>query len=287
MPTRSLTCPKIQHLLKLQRILYNLPFTALGALLPFLGHTAPPKPHISWQTWLWIAIAIFSARNSGMAFNELLDLPFDKKNPRTKNRALPSGLLTTKTTQSLAWGSLAVFLIACWKISPPCFLLAIPTAALIYLYAYTKRFTPACHLVLGIIQMLGPLMAFIAITGTLTAPPIALAVGVLCLLTGTDILYALQDLQFDRQQGLFSIPAALGEKRAIIIAKILHTLAIIAFLAVAPALPSPHIYIIGLAITAPILLFSDSHPTTPRSNTHVALMLTLSTLGSLVWHASS
>ncbi len=227
------------------------------------------------------------ARNSGMAFNEFLDLSFDKKNPRTKNRTLPLGLLSPKTAKLIAWLSLAIFLIACWQISPLCFLLGLPAAALIYLYSYTKRFTASCHLILGLIHMLAPLMAFIAITGTLAWPAVALSLGVLCLLTGTDILYALQDLEFDRQEGLFSLPATLGKKRAILAGKTLHALAILAFLSLAPAIPSSPIYMAGVLLTAPILFLSSTKVKTPRCNTLVALSLTLSTLGALLWHASS
>ena len=199
------------------------------------------------------------ARSAAMGFNRLVDRALDAENPRTATRALPAGLLTPRFVALFVAASVALLLVAAWQLNPLCLALA-PLALLILLgYSYTKRFTALAHLALGLALAGAPLGAWIAVAGEVAATPLVLAAAVLLWVAGFDVLYALQDLDFDRRRGLYSIPARFGVVGALWISGLFH-LATLALLALLPLLYPPGLgvaYWLGFAGCA--LLLATQH----------------------------
>jgi 4-hydroxybenzoate polyprenyltransferase len=195
------------------------------------------------------------ARSGAMAMNRIADRRLDAQNPRTRERALPQGKVTLPQAAVFVLGSFGVFALAAWMLNPLCFALA-PVAILIVCgYSYTKRFTAGAHLVLGLSLALAPIGAWIAVRGEVGAPALVLGLGVLFWVAGFDILYAFQDIEFDRQVGLFSIPAWLGTGKGLIIAGIFHALTVCCLALLIPLLRLGSIYGTGLLCAAILLLY--------------------------------
>lgn len=164
------------------------------------------------------------ARNAAMAFNRYLDKSFDAKNPRTAIREIPSGILKANNVLLFTIINCVLFIACTFFINKLCFYLS-PVALLVVLgYSYTKRFTPLCHLILGLGLSLAPIGAYLAVTGQFSLVPIIFSFIVLFWVSGFDIIYALQDEEFDKENKLYSIPAALGKKNALTISRILHVM---------------------------------------------------------------
>lgn len=164
------------------------------------------------------------ARTAAMAFNRYADREIDRQNERTASREIPAGTIKANTALLLVIISSALFIITCWYINPLCFYLS-PVALLVTLgYSYTKRFTSLSHLILGVGLSLAPVGAYIAVTGKFHLLPIPLSIAVFSWVAGFDIIYALQDVDFDKKQKLFSIPAGIGIKRALNVSSLLHVL---------------------------------------------------------------
>lgn len=219
------------EMIKVEHTLFALPFAFLGMILAARGLP-------SGETVLWIVVAMVGARSAAMAFNRLADRRFDADNPRTAGRALPAGELTPGAVALFVLASAALLVLAAWQLNPLALALSPVALAVILGYSYTKRFTWAAHLVLGLALAGAPLGAWIAVRGDITAAPLALGVAVLLWVAGFDVLYALQDLDFDRGAGLYSIPARFGVRAALWISGLLHagTLVVLAWL---PALYAP------------------------------------------------
>jgi 4-hydroxybenzoate polyprenyltransferase len=162
------------------------------------------------------------ARSAAMAFNRYLDRRIDAKNPRTAVREIPSGIITPKNALVFTIVSCALFLVACAFINKLCFYLSPVALAVVLGYSYTKRFTPLCHLILGLGLSLAPIGAYLAVTGNFSLLPCLFSLAVLCWVSGFDIIYALQDEEFDRSQQLYSIPAWLGKTKALRVSELLH-----------------------------------------------------------------
>jgi 4-hydroxybenzoate polyprenyltransferase len=209
----------VLEMIKFEHTLFALPFALLGMVLAARGLP-------SWRTLAWIVVAMVGARSAAMAFNRLVDRHIDARNPRTAGRALPAGQLTPAFVAGFVAASVALFLVAAWQLNPLALRLAPVALGVLLLYSYTKRFTAWCHLVLGLALAGAPLGAWIAVRGDVTATPVLLWVA------GFDILYALQDLDFDRASGLHSIPARLGVRGSLAVSALLHlgTLALLAAL---------------------------------------------------------
>ncbi len=172
---------------------------------------------------LTILCMIF-ARSAAMAFNRWLDATYDAKNPRTAVREIPSGVIKPKNALAFTIGNCILFIVCTFFINKACFYLS-PIALLVVLgYSYTKRFTALCHIVLGIGLSLAPIGAYIAVTGAFALLPILFSVTVLCWVSGFDIIYALQDEAFDKENKLHSIPSAVGKTKALRISELLHLL---------------------------------------------------------------
>jgi 4-hydroxybenzoate polyprenyltransferase len=224
-PFRTLST--VLEMIKIEHTLFALPFAFLGMLLAAGGWP-------SWRTVGWIVVAMVGARSAAMAFNRLVDRRIDAANPRTAGRALPAGLVTPGAVAAFILASAALLALAAWELNPLAFALTPVALAILFLYSYTKRFTWAAHLVLGLSLAGAPLGAWIAVRGDIQATPLLLAGVVLTWTAGFDILYALQDVDFDRRTGLFSIPARFGVVGALWISGALHVLTL-TFLALLPA----------------------------------------------------
>lgn len=214
------------EMIKFEHTLFALPFAFLGMLLAAEGWP-------SWRTVLWIVVAMVGARSAAMGWNRLVDRRIDAANPRTAGRALPAGLVSPAAVSLFIAASVALLVLAAWRLNPLALALSPVAIGILFLYSYTKRFTWASHLVLGLALAGAPLGAWIAVRGDVRAAPLILAGAVLLWVAGFDVLYALQDLEFDRRSGLFSIPARFGEVGALWISAGLHAL-MLALLALLP-----------------------------------------------------
>ncbi len=210
------------EMIKFSHTVFALPFALTGALLAANG-----MPGI-WQL-LWIVLAMVGARTAAMGLNRLIDAEIDAQNPRTANRAIPAGMIGKGATLVFIVASLALLLVAAARLNPLCLKLAPLAVFFLVLYSYCKRFTALAHVVLGICLAAAPMGAWIAIRGTVEAPALILGGIVLFWVAGFDILYALQDLEFDRSAGLHSIPVALGVNGSLRAARLFH-LAMLALL---------------------------------------------------------
>jgi 4-hydroxybenzoate polyprenyltransferase len=221
----------VLEMIKFQHTLFALPFAFLGALLGARGWPG-------WHAVLWIVAAMVGARSAAMGFNRLVDRRFDAANPRTAGRALPSGAVSPRAVALFVVASAALLGVAAWQLNPLALALS-PVALLVILgYSYTKRFTWLSHLVLGTALAGAPLGAWIAVRGDVTATPLLLAATVVLWVAGFDVLYALQDVDFDRSTGLFSFPARFGAGPALAFSALLH-LVMLALLALLPRVYPP------------------------------------------------
>ena len=198
---------------------FALPFALLSAVLAARG--MPPLP-----TLFWILVAMVGARSAAMAFNRIADRAIDAVNPRTEARDIPAGRVSVGSASAFCALSAAVFVFAAWRLNPLCLALS-PVALLVVLgYSYTKRVTVLSHLVLGLGLAIAPVGAWIAVTGRFATTPVVLGFSVLFWVAGFDVIYSLQDEAFDRAQGLFSLPALLGARRALDLSTVFHAVSL-------------------------------------------------------------
>jgi 4-hydroxybenzoate polyprenyltransferase len=239
------------EMIKFSHTVFAFPFALMGVVLASLESGAAPTPgQIGW-----ICVAMVGARSGAMGLNRIIDARIDAENPRTAVRHIPAGKVSLAEAWAFVLVSFAVLLLAAWMLNPLCFYLAPVAIFFLVLYSFCKRFTSLAHLVLGICLAAAPIGAWIALRGDVGWPVVALGLAVLFWVAGFDIFYALQDLEFDRQKGLHSIPARLGSVRAILVAKIFHGL-MIALLAVIPlGVPLGWIYYLGLAVVSGLIAY--------------------------------
>jgi 4-hydroxybenzoate polyprenyltransferase len=217
----SATIRNYLSLVKFSHTIFAMPFAMIGFFLAvsWAGHS------FDWTKLLLVVLCMVFARSAAMAFNRWLDAEFDKRNPRTAQREIPAGIISASNALYFVIGNALLFMVTTWFINPICFFLS-PVALLVVLgYSYTKRFTALCHLVLGVGLSLAPIGAFLAVTGYFSVLPVLLSVLVLCWVSGFDIIYALQDEEFDRSQQLHSIPAWLGKAGGLRFSEGLHIVA--------------------------------------------------------------
>jgi 4-hydroxybenzoate polyprenyltransferase len=212
---------KYLSLVKFSHTIFAMPFALTG----FFIATIKTDASFSWQLFLLVVLCMVFARSAAMAFNRYLDADIDRKNPRTIQREIPRGVITEKNALIFVIVNCLLFMAATWFINFLCFLLS-PVALLVVLgYSYTKRFTALCHLVLGLGLSLAPVGAYLAVTGHFAVLPVLLSVLVLCWVAGFDIIYSLQDEEFDRSLALNSIPTWLGKAGALHFSEGLHLVA--------------------------------------------------------------
>jgi len=198
------------------------------------------------------------ARSAAMAFNRWLDKNFDAKNPRTAIREIPAGIIKANNALLFVIFNCIAFIICCWFINPLCFYLSFVALFVVLFYSYTKRFTALCHLVLGLGLSLAPIGAYLAVTGVFSLLPILFSFTVLFWVSGFDIIYALQDEQFDREHALHSIPAALGKKKALQVSELLHLFSAAGVVAAGIYGSFGILYWIGVALFAGMLIYQHS-----------------------------
>ena len=209
---------KYLSLVTFSHTIFAMPFAFIGF---FLAVTTTDHK-FEWQKLVMMVLCMVLARNSAMAFNRYLDRNIDAKNPRTKLRDIPAGRISPAAALTFTLANCALFILVTWFINPLCFYLS-PVALIVVLgYSATKRFTALCHMVLGLGLSLAPIGAYLVVTGTFAPTPLFFSLSVLCWVSGFDIIYALQDEDFDRNENLHSIPAWLGKVNALRLSTVLH-----------------------------------------------------------------
>jgi len=233
-------------MIKFEHTIFALPFAFIGALLA--GNGLPTGRQVAW-----IVAAMVGARSAAMTFNRIVDLRYDRLNPRTGTRALPSGTLSMPFALVFTVLTSGLFIFAASQLNPICFYLSFPTLAILLFYSYTKRFTALSHLFLGLSIGLAPLAAWLAVRGDFGWPPVLLSAAVMFWVAGFDVIYALQDIEFDRKNRLFSIPARLGPGRALAVSTAFHIATIVLLFATALWTQLGMIAYAGIAVVAAIL----------------------------------
>ncbi|MCB9879679.1 MAG: UbiA family prenyltransferase [Planctomycetes bacterium] len=238
-------------LVKLSHSVFALPFALLSLLVATDG--AP-----SLRLLGLVVAAVVAARTGAMAFNRYADRQLDAENPRTKGREIPSGAVSPGAALGLALGAGAAFLAVCRLLGPLCLWLGVPTLLWLYGYSYAKRFSSLCHLWLGVALGISPLAAWVAADGEFGPrlwAPLLLGVGVATWVAGFDVLYACQDDAFDRQRGLRSLPVRLGRRGAMMVARLLHVLALGCFAAFAWLAGLGGFYLGGVTLAGALLVW--------------------------------
>jgi len=207
--------------------IFAMPFAFIGFFLAL----STTEYTFSWIKLGLMILCMVFARNSAMAFNRWLDRKFDAKNPRTAVRDIPAGRISANNALLFTLSNCVLFVFTTYFINTLCFFLSPVALAVVLGYSFTKRFTPLCHLILGIGLGLAPLGAYLSITGEFALLPIFFSLAVICWVSGFDIIYALQDDEFDKSANLYSIPSVLGRKKALQVSSLLHVLCVI-FIAV-------------------------------------------------------
>jgi 4-hydroxybenzoate polyprenyltransferase len=233
-------------MIKFEHTVFALPFAFIGALLARRG-----LPTL-WQIG-WIIAAMVGARSAAMTFNRIVDLRYDALNPRTSGRALLRGSLSLHFAAFFTIVMSALFLVSAWQLNSLCFYLAFPTLAILFLYSYTKRFTTLSHVVLGFSIGCAPLAAWLAIRGQFAWAPVLLSAAVMFWVAGFDLIYALQDIEFDRKTRLFSVPARFGIASTLWMSTVFHAATVVLLIATATASGLGWIAYFGIGTVAVIL----------------------------------
>lgn len=236
------------EMIKFSHTIFALPFAFSAA---FLAANGLP----STRQLLFIALAMVGARTAAMSLNRLIDVKIDAKNPRTATRALPAGALSPASVLIAIIASTGLLFYAAYQLNPLCFILSPVALGFLVLYSYCKRFTSLAHVVLGICLAGAPIGAWIALRGSIDPPAITLGLLVLFWVAGFDILYALQDLSFDRESGLHSIPVKFGVQGSLWTARIFHLLTVVLFFLLMQQLSLGSWFLAGIICMTGMLLY--------------------------------
>ena len=231
---------------------FALPFALSGALL------AARQTPLGWAQVMWMIVAMVAARSAAMGFNRLVDAEADARNPRTAMRELPRGAMSRREGTLFVVLSSAMFVFASWRLSPLCAALSPVALAIVFWYSLAKRYTSYTQAFLGLAMAVAPVGGWIAAGGRGGWEPWLLGLAIGLWVGGFDILYACQDLEFDRVQGLHSIPVRFGIARSIWISRAMHVATIACMAALAWIVPLGPIYLAGVAIVAALLIFEQS-----------------------------
>ena len=246
-------------LVKFSHTIFAMPFALIGFVLGlryhFIHQTTVDQVGLKF---ILVLVCMVTARSTAMAFNRYLDRHFDKLNPRTAIREIPAGIIKAEKALIFIGINMAVFIIATYFINAICFYLSPVALFVILFYSYTKRFTYLCHLVLGIGLSLAPIGAYLAVTGSFDILPLLFSFAVIFWVSGFDIIYALQDIDFDQSQSLYSIPSQWGLKQSLSISRVLHVLSA-SFVIAAYFVGGFHfLYLFGLLIFIGMLIYQQS-----------------------------
>jgi len=209
---------KFRELILVEQTLFALPFAYLGIL--FAGRA-------SVLTWLWVTIALAAARTAGMSFNRVIDAEIDAKNPRTRSRLVPQGKVSKKTVWLLAVVASLILIGSSFMLNQLCFYLSFPAVALLFTYSYFKRFTSSSHLYLGFVEAAAPIGGYLAVTGAFDVLPFLLGIAIMTWIAGLDIVYAIQDMEFDKSEDLHSLPVFVGKDKALLLSAGFYVISIV------------------------------------------------------------
>ena len=241
----------ILEMIKFEHTVFALPFAFTGALLALDGLP-------SLEQVIWIIAAMVGARSAAMGFNRWADRDIDSENPRTKTRALPLGLVTPAQVLAFIIVSSGLLVLAAYMLNPLSFTLAPVALAIVFFYSYTKRFTFLSHAFLGLAISGAPMGAWIAVTGRFEFPALVLGVAVLFWLVGFDILYALQDVEFDQKAGLHSVPQRFGVRTSLLISRTAHLVTMLCLFWVYVLLPVGLVYLLGVLVAMGLIIYEHS-----------------------------
>ncbi len=239
-------------MIKFEHTVFALPFAFMGAILGsvvMFGHLP------SWAQIGWITLAMVGARSAAMGLNRVIDKMIDKKNPRTAGRAIPAGLLSALEVWGFIIVSFGVLFIAAFQLHPLAAKLLPIAVFLLVFYSYTKRFTWLCHVVLGLTIALAPLGGWVAVAGTPNITAYIFYMTVALWTAGFDIIYACQDADYDRKEGLFSIPSRFGIAKALLFARLFHLVTALGFISLIWLAELNWVYILGTLIAGVILFY--------------------------------
>ncbi len=231
---------------------FALPFALAGALLA--SRVVP----ITWPVVGWILLAMVAARSAAMGFNRLVDARMDALNPRTAGREIPRGAMSIGEATGFVVLASAVFVYASWRLNTICFVLSPVALAIVFWYSLAKRYTTWTQLYLGLAMAVAPVGGWLAVGGRGGWEPWLLATAIGLWVGGFDVLYACQDIEFDRAHNLHSIPARFGVARALNLSRAMHVVAVVCLLALAAVTPLPWFYLLGVGVVALLLAYEQS-----------------------------
>ncbi|MDV2884323.1 UbiA-like polyprenyltransferase [Alkalihalophilus pseudofirmus] len=245
----------ILEMIKFEHTVFALPFAYFGAILgSFIVNETWP----TLMQWVWITVAMVGARSAAMSLNRVIDEKIDKYNPRTADRAIPAGLISKIEVMFFIIISFAMLIYAAFQLNQLAVYLLPLAVFFLVIYSYTKRFTWACHLILGITIALAPLGGWVAVTGSVSFEAFVLFTAVALWTAGFDVIYATQDADYDRERGLYSIPSRFGIRKALILAKLFHVISFAAFFLLFLITPLSWLYLIGVIIAGLIMIYEHS-----------------------------
>jgi len=262
-------------LVKFSHTIFAMPFAMIGFFLgvdPFrgkqwnlnmtVGLSRDITNFVAWKDsaikFILVLICMITARSAAMAFNRYLDRSFDAKNPRTAIREIPKGIISANNALRFVILNCIFFITATFFINRICFFLSPVALFVVLFYSYTKRFTPLCHLILGLGLSLAPIGAYLAVTGRFDVLPILFSFAVIFWVSGFDIIYALQDVEFDKSQKLYSIPAVTGKPKALRISALLHVLSGVCVIIAGIYGGFSWLYWLGIAVFTGMLIYQHS-----------------------------
>ena len=246
-------------LIKFSHTIFAMPFALIGFVLGLRDHFIhQTSVNQVWLKFVLVLVCMITARSTAMAFNRYLDRHFDKLNPRTAIREIPAGIIKAEKALVFIGINMAIFITATFFINPICFYLSPVALFVILFYSYTKRFTYLCHLVLGIGLSLAPIGAYLAVTGSFDLLPLLFSFAVIFWVSGFDIIYALQDIDFDQSQSLYSIPSQWGLRQSLSISRVLHVLSASLVVAAYFVGDFHFLYLFGLFIFIGMLIYQQS-----------------------------
>jgi 4-hydroxybenzoate polyprenyltransferase len=237
------------RLIMIEQTLFALPFALLGVLFAGGG---------TFGDWVWVAVALAAARTAGMSFNRVIDADIDAKNPRTADRALPKGEVSRGAVWLAAVTACLIFVCAAWMLNPLCFYLSFAAVVMLFTYSFFKRFSSSSHFYLGLVEAAAPIGGYLAVTGEFAFLPFVLGFVILAWIAGLDIVYALQDLDFDHGHGLHSLPVSLGRERALKVSALCYGGSMAAMILAGLISGRQGIYWLALVVIAAIFFYQQT-----------------------------
>jgi 4-hydroxybenzoate polyprenyltransferase len=244
----------ILDMIKFEHTIFALPFALIGMMLAARGLPGG----LQVRVLAWILVAMVGARSAAMSFNRLADAEIDAQNPRTAKRHIPAGLIGRAQVWLFLTVAIALFLTAAWQLNPLCLALSPIALILILGYSYAKRFTWLCHLWLGVATGIAPIGAWLAVRGQFNLVPLLLGAVVMLWIGGFDIIYALQDYEFDVNATIFSLPKRLGKARALMVSRVMHFCMVLLLLLIGRLYGVHLLYYVGVAVVAALIVYEQS-----------------------------